>query len=77
MRLSDILFKNFADLSEKIEILGPAECIIPKIQNRFRIQILIKNLLSTHGHSLITGILKNYTAKDVKITVDIDPLNML
>jgi primosomal protein N' (replication factor Y) len=77
MQLTNYLNETFGDLSEKIAILGPADCIIQKIQNRFRLQILIKNLLSTHGHTIITTALRNYTPTDVRITVDVDPLNML
>lgn len=77
LKLHQYLSSNFADLSEKIEILGPSECIISKIQNKYRVQILIKNLISTHGHNLIIQNLKKYNYNDVKISVDVDPLNML
>lgn len=77
LKLTAFLNESFDELSEKIQILGPSECIIPRIQNRYRIQILIKNLISSHGHNLITAALRDYKSKDVRIIIDVDALNML
>lgn len=71
------LVEKFKDLSEKIQILGPGDCIIPKIQKNYRLQILIKNLLSTHGHTLISAALKEFNAGQSRVIIDVDPLNML
>lgn len=77
MRLTNFLMETFKEYEEKIKTLGPSDCIIAKIQNKFRMQILLKNLMGQQGHSLITTILKNYRAKNVTVIVDVDPLNML
>ncbi|MEW5819958.1 MAG: primosomal protein N', partial [Cyanobacteriota bacterium] len=77
LKLTEYLNKSLEEHLEKIEILGPSECIIPRIQNRFRMQILIKNMISSHGHSLIISLMKNYQPKEIKIIIDVDPLNML
>lgn len=77
IKLAKYLDDSLAELSDKIEILGPSECIIPKIQGKYRMQILIKNIISTHGHKLVTSLLKNYNPKNIRVILDVDPLNML
>lgn len=77
IKLANYLDESLGDQREKIEILGPSECIIPKIQGKYRMQILIKNMISSHGHKLITSLLKNYNPKNIRVIMDVDPLNML
>lgn len=77
MKLYKFLSECFTEVAEKIEILGPSDCIISKLQNKFRMQILLKNTISTHGYKLITQALRQYESKDVQVITDIDPLNML
>lgn len=77
LALVNYLHENLGGLNEKLEILGPSNCLIAKIQNRFRMQILIKNLMSTRGQELACALLKNYQTPNSRIIVDVDALNML
>ncbi|MGD9581827.1 MAG: primosomal protein N', partial [Vampirovibrionia bacterium] len=77
IKLANYLDESLDVLREKIEILGPSECIIPKIQGKFRMQILLKNIISDHGHKQVMSLLKNYNTGNVRMIVDVDPLNMM
>ena len=64
--------------SEYLEVLGPTPCIIAKINGYYRFQILIKNKLSQKGHDFISKFLDKITLpKDIKMAVDVDPLDIL
>ena len=63
---------------EYIETLGPTPCIIAKINGYYRYQILIKNKLSQKGHDFIAKFLdKIEMPKDIKLAIDVDPLDIL
>ena len=63
---------------EYLECLGPTPCIISKINGYYRYQILIKNKLSQKGHDFVSKFLDKITLpKDIKIAVDVDPLDIL
>ena len=52
--------------------------IISKINGYYRYQILIKNKLSQKGHDFISKFIHNMTLpKDIKLTIDVDPLDIL
>ncbi len=64
--------------TEYLETLGPTPCIISKINGHFRFQILIKNKLSQKGHDFISKFLDKITLpKDIRLAVDVDPLDIL
>ena len=64
--------------SEYLEVLGPTPCIISKINSYYRYQILIKNKLSQKGHDFISKFLNKITLpKDIKMAIDVDPLDIL
>lgn len=64
--------------SEYLEVLGPTPCIISKINGYYRFQILIKNKLSQKGHDFISKFLNKITLpKDIKMAIDVDPLDIL
>ena len=64
--------------SEYLETLGPTPCIIAKINGYYRYQILIKNKLSQKGHDFISKFLDKITLpKDIKMAIDVDPLDIL
>lgn len=64
--------------TEYLETLGPTPCIISKINGHYRFQILIKNKLSQKGHDFINKFLNKITLpKDIKLTIDVDPLDIL
>ena len=63
---------------EVIEILGPVECIIKKIKEEFRYNIIIKNQLNSTGHKAVLRFLKSVKLPpDIKMVVDIDPSDIL
>ena len=63
---------------EYLETLGPTPCIIAKINGYYRYQILIKNKLSQKGHDFISKFLdKIELPKDIKLAIDVDPLDIL
>ena len=64
--------------SEYLEVLGPTPCIISKINGYYRFQILIKNKLTQKGHDFISKFLDKISLpKDIKLAIDIDPLDIL
>lgn len=64
--------------TEYLETLGPTPCIISKINGHYRFQILIKNKLSHKGHDFISKFLDKITLpKDIKLAIDVDPLDIL
>ncbi len=65
-------------ISERLEILGPTNCVIERINGQYRFQIIIKNKLEEKGHKFISTFLNKITMpKDVKLTIDVDPLDIL
>lgn len=65
-------------ISERLEVLGPTPCVIERINSYYRFQIIIKNKLDVRGHQFIASFLSKITMpKDVKLAVDVDPLDIL
>ena len=65
-------------ICERLEVLGPTPCVIERINSMYRFQILIKNKLGEKGHGFISSFLNKITMpKDIKLTVDVDPLDIL
>ena len=63
---------------ERLEVLGPTPCVIERINGQYRFQILIKNKLEAKGHQFVSSFLNKITSpKDIKMTVDVDPLDIL
>ncbi len=63
---------------EHVEILGPTACVIERINGHYRFQILIKNKLGEKGHNFVASFLNKITMpKDVKLAIDVDPLDIL
>ncbi len=76
LHLSDYLKK--LSLDEAILVLGPAPCVINKIKEEYRYNILIKNKLDFSGHKTVLRFLKTIKLpSDIKLTVDIDPSDIL
>ncbi|MDD3593766.1 MAG: primosomal protein N' [Candidatus Gastranaerophilales bacterium] len=71
------LVKN-QGIEEKLEIFGPSECVLSKLNNEYRYQILIKNRMGGKGHFLITSFIKTInTPSEIKFLIDVDPVDML
>lgn len=65
-------------ISERLEVLGPSPCVIERINSYYRFQIILKNKLDVRGHQFISSYLNKITMpKDVKLAVDVDPLDIL
>lgn len=65
-------------VSERLIVLGPTPCIIERIKNKHRFQIIIKNKMDKKGHAFISKFLQNITMpKDIKLTIDVDPIDIL
>ena len=63
---------------ERLEVLGPTPCVIEKLNGQYRFQIIIKNKLEDKGHRFVSSFLNKINApKDIKMTVDVDPLDIL
>lgn len=63
---------------ERLEVLGPTPCVIERINSYYRFQILIKNKLEDKGHQFVSSFLNKITApKDIRMTIDVDPLDIL
>ena len=64
--------------TEYLETLGPTTCIISKINGYYRFQILIKNKISQKGHDFVNKFFSKITMpKDIKLSIDVDPLDIL
>ena len=76
LHLSDYIKK--LSLDEAIEVLGPVECVIKKIKEEFRYNIIVKNKIGEMGHRTILRFLKSINLpNDIKMVVDIDPNDIL
>ena len=63
---------------ERLDVLGPTPCVIERINSQWRFQIIIKNKLEDKGHQFISNFLNKINApKDIRMTVDVDPLDIL
>ena len=74
-------FKESVDklgISEYIEVNGSMKCIMSKINSEFRYQIVIKNKMSKKGQYFISKFVKGIAAaSDIKLIIDIDPVDII
>ncbi|MBO6273169.1 primosomal protein N' [bacterium] len=64
--------------SEHVEMLGPSNCVIERINGLYRYQILLKNKLHEKGHKFISkffGTIK--LPRDIRMAIDVDPIDIL
>lgn len=65
-------------ISERLDVLGPTPCVIERINGYYRFQIILKNKLEGKGHHFISSFLNKITMpKDIKLAIDVDPLDIL
>lgn len=65
-------------LKDEIQLLGPAPCVISRIQGRFRYHALLKNLAGPAGHRLITRFYKSVTPpEEINFLLDVEPQSLL
>ena len=76
MAMTDYIKK--LTLDETLLVLGPAPCVIERIKEEYRFNILIKNKIGQLGHRTILRFLKSINLpSDIKMVVDIDPSDIL
>lgn len=64
--------------SEHVEMLGPSNCVIERLNGLYRYQILIKNKLHEKGHRFISKFFKTIRLpKDIRMAIDVDPIDIL
>ena len=65
-------------ISEKLEVLGPTMCVFERLNGLYRFQILVKNRMEEKGHDFISRFLHQIVLpKDIKLMVDVDPIDIL
>lgn len=65
---------------EDFKVLRPMPSPIDKIQNRYRWRIIIKGNMSEYSNKVLNEWLKNMYSKklkDTRITIDVNPNNMM
>lgn len=66
------------NLSDDIEVNGSMKCIMYKINAEYRYQMIIKNKLNKKGQYFISTFLKKCSvANDIKLVIDIDPIDII
>lgn len=76
MRLKDWIDKQ--SLSERLIVMGPAPCVLEKIRGEYRFNLIVKNKLDEKGHNIILSFLRKIILpNDIKMVVDIDPMDIL
>jgi primosomal protein N' (replication factor Y) len=70
-----------ANLSRQLHLMGPAPCVLPRIQGRYRFHVLVKNFAGAEGHRLIADFYRkaceNRLPEDVNFILDIDAQSLL
>jgi primosomal protein N' (replication factor Y) len=65
-------------VSQTIELMGPAPCMIERIQGRYRFHLLIKNHRGRNGQDLITRFYrKAIVPEGIHFLIDVDPQSLL
>lgn len=65
-------------ISERLDVLGPSPCVIERLNSQYRFQILIKNKMGEKGHRFVSSFLNKITMpKDIRLAIDVDPLDIL
>lgn len=68
-------------LDEQTTLMGPAPCVLPRIQNRYRFHLLVKNFAGPPAHRLINAFyrrtLENRLPEGLNFILDIDAQSLL
>ena len=65
-------------ISEKLEVLGPTMCVFERLNGQYRFQLIIKNRLDEKGHNFVSTFMHQIVLpKDIKLVVDVDPIDIL
>lgn len=68
--------REILTMNESLEILGPVDCAMERIQNRWRRHLLLK-LPSGADVGFIGEALADYRVKGVQIVIDVDPYSLM
>jgi primosomal protein N' (replication factor Y) (superfamily II helicase) len=69
---------NEATLEEVVTMLGPAPCVIGRIQGRYRYHLMIKNRYGELGHQMVTKFFSQVQApEDLNFLLDTDAQSFL
>ncbi len=61
-----------------VQVLGPAPCIISRLQGKYRYHCLAKNLAGEEGHKLVTAFFREVTPPEtVSLILDVDSQSLL
>lgn len=67
-----------AQLADALTVVGPAPCLIGRIQNRYRTHFLVKNPLGAPGHSVVTRFFREVTPPaELRFLIDVDAQSLL
>lgn len=81
LHLRDMMKESGDGLAQKMTLMGPAPCVLPRIQNRFRLHLLVKNFAGETGHQLIAEFYRRATEsrlpEDLNFILDIDAQSLL
>ncbi len=77
-RAADQLAADLAGGGAEVEVLGPAPCLLPRLRNRHRIQLLLKGRQREPLRRQIDQLsrLRPHMPAGVVLTVDVDPVDM-
>ena len=77
-RAADQLAADLAGGGAEVEVLGPAPCLLPRLRNRHRIQLLLKGRQREPLRRQIDQLirLRQHMPAGVVLTVDVDPVDM-
>jgi primosomal protein N' (replication factor Y) (superfamily II helicase) len=74
------IFKE-ADLDGKVTLMGPAPCVLPRIRDRYRYHLLVKNFAGDTGHRVICDFyrhaLDSALPEDLNWFLDVDAQSLL
>jgi primosomal protein N' (replication factor Y) (superfamily II helicase) len=74
-RIAELLAKRAK--TESTRVLGPAPAPIERIKQRYRWQVLVKSRERYELRAALSGVASNQPHDDVRVSIDIDPVNML
>lgn len=71
-----------AGLDKQVQFMGPAPCVLPRIQARYRFHLLVKSFAREAGHKTIAEFYRqalsgSYLPEDINFILDIDAQSLL
>ncbi len=72
-----VAIKN-AGLEEHMDVVGPASCVIARIQGRYRFHMMIKNRAGEQGHEVIRQFYQSVKPpEDMRFLLDVDAISLM